>query len=48
MTGQQAAMDAEAKYLEALQSVTAYSVNAAGLLDPFAGPDQILTFVTGS
>jgi heat shock protein HslJ len=47
MAGEQAAMDAEAKYLEALQSVTAYSVNAEGLLDLFAGPDQILTFVSG-
>jgi heat shock protein HslJ len=47
MAGEQAAMDAEAKYLEALQSVTAYSVNAEGLLDLFAGPDQVLTFVTG-
>ena len=47
MAGEQAAMDAEAAYLEALQSVTAYSVNAEGLLDLFAGPDQILTFVSG-
>jgi heat shock protein HslJ len=47
MAGEQSAMDAEAKYLEALQSVTAYSVNAEGLLDLFAGPDQVLTFVTG-
>jgi heat shock protein HslJ len=47
MAGEQAAMDAEAKYLAALQSVTAYSVNAEGLLDLFAGPDQVLTFVAG-
>jgi heat shock protein HslJ len=47
MAGDQAAMDLEAKYLEALQSVTGYSVNAQGLLDLFAGPDQILTFVSG-
>jgi heat shock protein HslJ len=47
MAGEQAAMDAEAAYLEALQSVTAYSVNSQGLLDLFAGPDQILTFVSG-
>jgi heat shock protein HslJ len=47
MAGEQAAMDAEATYLEALQSVTGYSVNSEGLLDLFAGPDQILTFVTG-
>lgn len=47
MAGDEAAMDAEAKYLEALATVTGYSVNG-GLLDLFAGPDQVLTFVSGS
>lgn len=47
MAGEQAAMDVEATYLAALQSVTAYSVHADGLLDLFAGPDQVLTFVSG-
>ena len=36
MAGDEAAMDAEAKYLEALATVTGYSVSG-GLLDMFAG-----------
>ncbi len=47
MAGEQAAMDAETQYLTALQTVTAYSVNSEGLLDLFAGPDQVLTFTSG-
>lgn len=47
MAGDSAAMDAEAEYFAALQSVTGYSVSG-GLLDLFAGPDQILTYTSGN
>jgi heat shock protein HslJ len=41
--GDDAKMKIEAEYLAALAKVTGYSVNG-GLLDLFAGPDQILTY----
>ena len=46
MAGDEAMMALETEYLAALGSVTGYSVNG-GLLDLFAGPDQILTFTAG-
>lgn len=46
VAGDEKAMAAEAAYLKALGTVTGYSVSG-GLLDLFAGPDQVLTFTQG-
>ena len=47
MAGDDAAMKAKDAYLAALKTVTGYSING-GLLDLFAGPDQVLTFTSAS
>ena len=47
MAGDDAAMKAEDAYLAALKTVTGYSING-GLLDLFAGPDQVLAFTSAS
>ena len=47
MAGEAAAMDAETEYFATLQSVTGYSING-GLLDLFAGSDQVMTYVSAN